>query len=310
MKRLLAIACLGVMLTGLAFIQTAAAESPLHAVADIAPLASLARLVGGERVRVAQLVPEGRDPHTFEPTPRQMASLASARLFLNLGLPFVERLLPKIKSANPGLAVVDVAAGIKRLPAPEHAVEEAGHDHAGHSHAGEGHGHRHEGDVDPHIWLDPRRAAKMADNLAKAFIQADPVGQQVYEANLKRLELRLLALDAKLRQILEPYRGREFLVFHPALGYLAQAYGLEQLAVQEGGREPGAKRLAWLIKRAKAKGIRIIFVEPQFPQGTAKTLAQAIGGSLVVLDPLSADYPDNLEDMAKNLAKALAGEKP
>lgn len=310
MKPILAIACLAVTLAGLAFNQTAAAEPPLHAVADIAPLASLARLVGGERVGVAQLVPEGRDPHTFEPTPRQMASLASARLFLNLGLPFVERLLPKIRSANPRLAVVDVAAGIKRLPAPEHGMEEAGHDREERAHAGEGRGHHHGGELDPHIWLDPRRAAKMADNLAKAFIQADPVGQQTYEANLKRLEIRLLALDAKLRKILEPYRGREFLVFHPALAYLAQAYGLKQLAVQEGGKEPGAKRLAWLIKRAKDQGIRIIFVEPQFPQGTARTLAQAIGGSLVVLDPLSPDYPDNLEDMAKNLVKALAGEKP
>jgi zinc transport system substrate-binding protein len=146
--------------------------------------------------------------------------------------------------------------------------------------------------------------------VANAFSRVDPMGKAYYQDNLKRTQARLSALDAKLGKILEPYRGREFFVFHPALGYLAQAYGLKQVAVQAGGKEPGAKRLAWLIRRAKEKGVRIIFVEPQFPQGTAQALAEAIGGAVVVLNPLAPDYPANLESLAESLAQALKGVKP
>jgi zinc transport system substrate-binding protein len=276
------------------------AAEKLAVFADIGPVASLGRAVGGERVQVSLLVPPGRDPHTFEPTPRQMAGLASARLFLNLDLPFARRLLPKLQSANPALKVVDVAAGIKRIPLDS---GNGGHgDDKDHGHA--------QGELDPHLWLDPNRAAIIAANAAEAFSQADPAGREYYQANLKRTQARLMELDAKLRQILAPYKGREFFVFHPALGYLAQAYGLKQVAVQAGGKEPGAKRLAWLIRRAKEKQVRIIFVEPQFPRGTAQTLAQAIGGAVVALDPLSPEYPANLETMAHELARALKQVKP
>jgi zinc transport system substrate-binding protein len=266
----------------------------LTAFADIGPVANLAREIGGQRVQVSVLVPPGRDPHTFEPTPRQMAGMSAARLFLNLDMPFARRMLLKLKNANPHLRVVEVAAGIERIPLDSENGE---------------HGHHGE-ELDPHIWLDPTRAAKMAENLAQAFGRADPPGRDYYQANLERLKVRLSALDAKLKKSLEPYRGREFFVFHPALGYLAQAYGLKQVAVQAGGKEPGAKRLAQLIQRAKEKGVRIVFVEPQFPQGTARALAQAIGGSLVVVDPLAPDYPANLERLAESLAQAMKQEKP
>ncbi len=276
------------------------AAEKLIVFADIGPVANLAREVGGQRVQVQVLVPPGRDPHTFEPTPRQMAMLASARLFLNMDMPFARRILPKLKSANPGLRVVDAAAGIKRIPLESESGEHG---------AEKNHGHLG-GEPDPHIWLDPRRAARIAENLARAFSKADPAGRELYQANLKRTQARFLELDAKLRQTLQPYRGREFFVFHPALGYLAQAYGLKQVAVQAGGKEPGAKHLARLIRHAKGKGVRVIFVEPQFTRGTAQALAEAIGGAVVVLDPLAPDYPANLERMAESLAQALQQEKP
>ncbi len=283
----------------LALVGQARATERLSVFADIGPLANLAHEIGGQRVHVSVLVPPGRDPHTFEPTPRQMAQLASARLFLSLDMPFARRLLLKLKSTNPHLQVVDAAAGIERIPLASESVEHNSEEVAGHQRE----------EPDPHIWLDPHRTTMIADNLALAFSQADPDGREYFRANLERTQARFLELDAKLRKILEPFHGREFYVFHPALGYFAQAYGLKQVAVQAGGKEPGAKRLAWLIQNAKDKGVRIIFVEPQFPQGTAQTLARAIGGKVVVLDPLAPEFPDNLESMAESLAQALKQEE-
>jgi zinc transport system substrate-binding protein len=281
------------------FAEACAAER-LSVIADISPLASLARDVGGQRVHVSVLVPPGRDPHTFEVTPRQMAHLASARLFLSLDMPFARRLLPKLKNANPGLQVIDAAAGIERISSSPESMERQ---------AVKGHKHGR-GEPDPHVWLDPLRAIKIVNNIAGAFSTADPAGRDFYKANQERMRARLLDLHAKLKRILSPYEGREFYVFHPALGYLAQAYGLKQVPVQAGGKEPGAKRLALLIQHAREKGVRIIFVEPQFPQGTAKSIAKAIGGVVVVLDPLAPDYPANLENMAISLAQGLKQVKP
>ena len=105
-----------------------------------------------------------------------------------------------------------------------------------------------------------------------------------------------------------PLQGKTLLVFHPSYGYFADAYGLKQIAVEMGGKEPGARQLARLIDRAKEDGVRMIFVQPQFSKGSARTIAEAIGGAVVPLDPLARDYLENLERMARDINRAFAGE--
>jgi zinc transport system substrate-binding protein len=98
-------------------------------------------------------------------------------------------------------------------------------------------------------------------------------------------------------------------VFHPAYGYFGDAYGLKQIAIQLGGKEPTARQLAKLIQLAKEEGVRVLFVQPQFSKKSAEALAKAIGGAVIPLDDLAPDYLRNLQDMAVKLDSALQAQK-
>jgi zinc transport system substrate-binding protein len=288
----------------------AAAGGPVVAV-GLAPVAWLAGQVGGPAVEVQVLVPAGANPHTFEPTPRQAARLAGARLYFSLGLPFEESLVPRLAGSADRLEVVDAARGVPRLGAHDAAAEPP-QPRAHGSGAASRLARRGELELDashdPHLWLDPERAAGIAGNMAAALSRLDPQGAEAYAANLARLQRRLERLDRRLAEILAPVEGRTLLVVHPAFGYLAHAYGLKQVAVEHEGKQPGPRRLGRLMDLARERGVKTVFAEPQFPEAAARSVARAIGGRVVVLDPLAADYAANLERMAARIAAALAGE--
>ncbi len=271
----------------------AAKADRLAVAVSIVPEAYFASQVGGDRVDVHTLVAPGQSPHTFEPTARQMSDLAKAKIYFTIGMPFEAHLVPKIKAGNAGIMIVDVRKGVHMRhmdkPGQQHQDQEDGHGH---------------GELDPHIWMSPRIASLIAGEMAEALIQADPAGAQEYKANLKGLQERLGALDKEIGRVLDPLRGREVFVFHPAFGYLLDEYGLKQVPIESMGKSPGPRRLALLVHDAKQRGVKVIFVQPQFPQKSAQAIAQAIGGAVVPLDPLAPDYIKNLRDMAGQIAGA------
>ncbi|MFZ5585444.1 MAG: metal ABC transporter solute-binding protein, Zn/Mn family [Thermodesulfobacteriota bacterium] len=283
----------------------------LELAAGVPPVAWLVGRVAGPEATVQILSGPGQNPHTFEPTPKQVAGLSRAAAYFSVGLPFEEKVLAKLKAANPGLRVVDLTAGLDLLPEPA----EPGHGHGpgkaakGHGHAKpQAGGHAHdEGEMDPHVWLSPRLCQAMARAVATGLSELDPARAPAYAANLAGLLADLQGVDARLGGLLAPLKGQEFLVYHPAFGYFGRDYGLRQVAVETGGREPGPKRLAGLIARAKARKIKVIFVQPQFPQKTAEQVAREIGGAVAALDDLAADPLANWERMAQALTQGLAG---
>ena len=189
---------------------------------------------------------------------------------------------------------------LRRMKAHHH------HDEGHHvdEHEEEGH-HSHDGGTDPHIWLSPRLVKVQARTVADALIETDPAGKDVYETNLSAFLKDLDELDVKLAKALAPVKGRTFMVFHPAWGYFADAYGLEQEPIEIEGKEPSAKQLARVIELAKEEGVRVIFVQPQFSQALAKRVAEAIGGVVVPINPLARDYIANLEAVATKVSAAL-----
>ncbi len=269
----------------------ATAADKLPVFVSIAPQAFLAERLGGAALEVDVLVGPGQDLHTFEPTPKQMAKLARARLYFTIGVPFEDQMVRRIASTHPRLVLVDSIAGIERR-----AIEDQ-HQHAGHDHA--------DAAPDPHVWLNPRLTAAIARNMAQALILHDPEAAASYRANLARLEADLAALDARIGELLAPLRGQDIFVYHPAFGYLTEAYGLHQVPVEMGGREPSARELTRLIERARHKDIRVLFVQPQFSRRSAEAIARAIDGAVVAIDPLARDYLANLEQLARTIHDAL-----
>jgi zinc transport system substrate-binding protein len=303
----LLIALLSICLTGNGEINPA----QMKVFVSILPLAYFVERIGGSNVDVSVLVGPGQDPHTFEPTPKTIIKLTDAHVLFKVGFPFEETLIKKLGSSFKNVEVVDLQQGIKLKAMTEemHEAEEAEHDH-GHHGEGEEHAHAHEaGDMDPHTWLNPQMAKIQAKTIADTLTRIDPGRRDQYEKNLKDFQADLDAVHEKLTTTLASVKGKSFFVFHPAYGYFGEAYGLKQIPVQIGGKEPTAKQLARLIDLAKEDGVRIIFVQPQFSKKSAEALAAAIEGAVVPLDDLAADYLKNLQEMAARLDSALHGQK-
>jgi zinc transport system substrate-binding protein len=123
---------------------------------------------------------------------------------------------------------------------------------------------------------------------------------------LEKFQADLDQVNAKIARVLAPMKGKEIFVFHPAYGYFTHRYGLKQVAVETGGKEPSAKQLAALIDKAKAANVKVIFVQPQFDKKNAETVAKTIGGAVVSLNPLAVDYIKNLDEMASKVESALS----
>jgi len=219
-----------------------------------------------------------------------------------MGFPFEETLIKKVGSTFKNVEVVDLQQGIKLRAVTEE--EEKSHGDADKEE------HSHEaGEMDRHTWLDPQLAKIQARTVAVTLIRIDPSHKAQYEKNLKDFQADLDAVHEQLTKALAPVKGKSFFVFHPAYGYFGDAYGLKQIAVQLGGKEPTARQLARLIELAKEDGVRVIFVQPQFSKKGAEALARAIGGAVVPLDDLAPDYVKNLREMAAKIDSALKDQK-
>jgi zinc transport system substrate-binding protein len=272
-------------------------ETRLRVFVSIPPQKFFVQRIAGELVSVDVLLPPGQSPATYEPTPRQVSRLSESTLYFRIGVPFEDRLMKKITDTMPGLSVVDTRQGIElRRMAGAHDHDQ-GNLHGDHVHR--------PGTPDPHTWLSPRLAMVQALTIHDALAQVLPASTAELRDGLDRLTVDLQRIDRRLAETLEPLRGRSIYVFHPAYGYLTDAYGLNQVAVEIEGKEPSARLLAELITSARRDGVKAIFHQPQFSRRSVETLAREIGGTAVALDPLAEDYLANLEQMAAVISDNL-----
>ncbi len=246
---------------------------------SIQPQKYFVERVGGQFVDVQVLVPPGQSPETYEPTPRQMAGLGSARVFFRAGMPFEEPLFRRGSGVFQTVEVVDTRNGVPLRAFHGHGDEEAGH-------------------RDPHVWLDPERVKIQAGTICETLCRIDPVHADTYRQGLNGFQRDLDRVHARVSAVLAPLKGRRIYVFHPAFGYFTDAYGLVQVPLEDEGKEPGPRRLAGLIEQARRDRVRALFVQPQHSAREAQAFADAIGARVVPLDPLAVDYLENLERMA------------
>ncbi|OYT46406.1 zinc ABC transporter substrate-binding protein [Candidatus Bathyarchaeota archaeon] len=250
----------------------------LRVVVTIPPQAEFVEKVGGEHLQVTVLVPPGANPHTYEPTARQMIEVAKAKIYFQVGsgidleLTFTEKLI----KINSGIIVINCSEGIQIV------------------------------DRDPHVWLSPKNAKIIVKNIYKALVQVDPENEEYYRRNMESYLKELESLDEEIRRILENLTDRCFIVYHPAWGYFARDYNLTQIPVEKEGKEPTARGLMALIDQARELNKKVIFVSPQFDRRKAETIAENIDGKVVFLDPLAKDYVNNLRLVALKIAGSMS----
>jgi zinc transport system substrate-binding protein len=293
----------------LLFAQSGNASERLPVFVSIVPQKYFLEQIGKNLVDVEIMVTPGASPATYEPKPRQMTDLARTEIYFAIGVPFEKAWLPKIAAANPEMNVIHTDRGIEKLPmATHHHHEEEETDHGGHSHHDEaGHGGEtgNTTGFDPHIWLSPPLVKVQAQTIRDALIKADPAHTSDYETNYLQFASRIDALDTDLKKLFSDAKGRKFMVFHPAWGYFAHAYGLTQVPVEIEGKDPKPAQLAELIKHAREQDIRVVFVQPQFSTKSAELVAREIGGRVAVANPLAEAWLDNLRTLSENFKAAL-----
>ena len=221
-------------------------------------------------------------------------AFSDADVLFGIGVPFEDALFVKIKSSMPGVTIVHADQGIAKIPMESSHVHEAASEPAG--------------APDPHIWLDPKRAIQISENIRDALIKKEPDHKEDFDANFFKLKNDLETTDSLIAEKLKPYRGRNFYVMHPAFGYFAEAYGLHQKAIEVEGKEPSARELAGLIKEMISEHVKTIFVEKQFSTDMADRLASELGTRVVAIDPLAYQYIDNLESISDAISDALGGQ--
>ncbi len=271
------------------------AQSTLKIAVSIAPEKFFIERIAGEQAEVTVMLPAGANPHVYEPSPRQLSALTSSRLYFAIGLPFEKIWLNKLHQQSPQLAVIQLeqddssaAPGIQPR-------------------AGFKPDHMHGANEDPHLWTNPLLVMVMADRITAALQRIDPDHRETYQRNNATFKGELTLLDKDLHQLLDIQPRREFIVQHPAWGHFAEAYGLTQISVEQGGREPGPQQLVQIIDIAKKNNIRTIFASPETDIRPARAVAQAVGGKVVILDPLREDYLHNLREAGTAIAQALKG---
>lgn len=292
------------------FLLTVPVWAKMVVAVSLQPQAWLVERIAGDLAEVAVMVPPGASAHTYEPKAAQMVQLSKARLYVACGIEFERIWLQRFKSTNAALTVVQSDEAIAKMPMPAHH----------HDHGGETHGHDHEGWLDrlhgwlndgeekrgdTHVWLSAQQMMLQARAVADALMQADAPNAARYRENYLTTVREIAALDMEIAAGLAPYRGRKFMVFHPAWGYFARDYGLVQAAIELEGKEPKPAQLAELIETAKKERIAVIFVQPRQSPKSAETIAAAIGAKVAPLDPLERDWPQMMRQTAQALMGAM-----
>ncbi len=246
-------------------------------VVSILPLADLVEQVGGEKVEVTVMVPPGASPHSYEPKPSQLKAVSEAEMFVKVGtgVEFEKAWMDRLVQINKDMLVLNSSEGMQLL-----------------------------GD-DPHVWLSPLNAEKMVQNICAGLVKLDPGNEEYYTDHKDGYLRQLSELDGYIRERLGVVKDRRFIVYHPAWGYLARDYNLEQILVERGGKEPTAEDIGNAVAQAKTLRHKVVFVSPQFATKGAETVADEIGGTTEFLDPLPRDYIADMRAVVQKLAHAM-----
>ena len=338
-KRILAAACAAATALALSACSSTASsgdssskDGSLTVMASFYPLKYLAEKVGGEYVSVTSLTPDGAEPHDLELSPKMVDSLSSADAVIYLA-GFQSAVDEAIEQQAPK-TVIDVSSAAELVeagsdanhPAEEeeasdetqsgeteahdHDHEGHNHDHEGHDHAG--HDHHHDMSADPHFWLDPVRMAKAATLVGDKLAEADSAHADTYKANAKALAEELTALGDTLVTKTSKCQVKTFVTAHTAFGYLADRTGLTQVGISglDPESSPSPARLAEIGQIAKEQGVTTIFTESLIDPKVAQTLADDLGITTAVLDPIesqtdaSKDYAAVMQANIDALTKA------
>lgn len=250
----------------------------LKVVVSIPPQKYLVTRIGGDHVSVSIMVKPGQNPESYEPTPKQMAEVEHADLYFRIAVPFENVWIDRIISNSPKLDVIGCCGPID--------INSTDGEHP----------------EDAHVWTSPENARVLAKIIFDALVKTDKENSEFFTKNYNGLIHDLDELDSYIRTRLENLQNRYLVVVHPAWGYFARTYDLEQISVERHGSEVRARALMELVDLIREHHIKQIYSQKQYSSETMKVLAKEAGARLVELDPLAENYIDNMRYVADMIA--------
>jgi len=256
---------------------------------SIAPQKYFIEQLIGDSIEVNVMIPQGSDHGTYAPTAAQIKKLSRSAAYFKMGhLGFEAGWSDKLKAANPTMKWYDLSKGIKMIQGEHHH-----HDHD--------HDHICTGGIDPHTWTAPKQVKQITKNLKLHLNELFPQYKPMVEVNYENFMNELDVLDERLNSLHTNKKEMAFMIFHPAYTYLARDYGFEQMTIEFEGKTPTPGRLKTTIETAKDKGIKTIYIQKEFDQSNAKVIADEIGAKTIVVNPLSANWKQEMENFISNL---------
>jgi len=242
--------------------------------------------LAGNLLEVNVMIPPGANHATYEPTPKQLADISKSYMYLRMGEIIFEKVwMEKFLNNNTQIKIINLAEDIE-------LIENSGHEHE--------HGDHHH-DIDPHIWMAPKKVQKMVDNLHKNLLKYYPEYADTLNQNYTSFTSRISTLDSLYQQKTNALEQKNFIIFHPALTYMANDYGLNQISIELEGKEPSPVHLQKIIDEAKALDIKYIFVQQEFNKDNAKAIAKEINARIIEINPLGYNWEETMYDILKNL---------
>ena len=239
--------------------------------------------IAEDKVDVNVMVSNGNNPETYEPYAEQMMELSKSALYLKVGsIGFEQTWMKKLQDNAPDMKVIDTSVGIKPAKTPG-------------------------GNIDPHVWMSCSNARIIASNILKALCELEPKNKAFFEKNYLSLLKIIDKRDSTIREGFKnhPEMVRKFVIYHPILTYFARDYQLEQLAIEEEGREPSASQLKSLIERARKEKIKFCLIQAEFANRNTTTFIKESQTKAMDINPLQGDWNWAMQEAAA----AVQGKK-
>jgi len=262
-------------------------QSKLQVVVSFNPLKEFAQAVGKDKIEVTTVVPEGTEPHDFEPKIKDMENISNSNLFIYSGFgmeTWVDKTLAAIGNEN--LSVVDSSKGISPIKNQGDEIKE-------------------HGQYDPHIWLSLKDAKIQTKNIKDALVKADKKNANFYEKNYQEFGKELDKLYSEYKGKFEGVPNKNFVTGHAAFGYLCRDFGLKQNSVESvfAGGEPTPQKLKQLVDLSKKDKIKVIFSEELASPRVSETLATSVGARVQKIYTIESSEGNKtyIESMRENL---------
>lgn len=253
---------------------------------SILPQKYFVERIAGNDFQVNILIPPGGSPATYEPTPMQMEQVAKSVAYFKIGhVPFENTWMNNMIEAAGEIKVYNLSKGIELVRGAE-------------VHHGD---HVHEGGIDPHTWSSPKAVIQIVKNLYDGLVELKPENKATYKKNLDQFLSELEMVDKKSAEVLASAKHQSFMIFHPALTYLARDYGLNQIPIELHGKEPSPAHMKHLIGEAEKHDIKIVFIQKQFNKENAQAIAKEIEAEVIQIDPLNEDWMAEMKSIINHL---------